>query len=240
MKKMPDKRVAVIVKDHKRKHNDDDDDDNDDDDDGGGDEDPPAGPNQGKNTKRGRTKESESLKKPSSTKETPKGKAPSKGSKTDKSVLQRNRLKNLLLRWPFTPDSEWNKRQVILSQPEQPWFNQMVSATKDPLTLNDLMATPIDFSNDLEYLKSFDPERTYTTSITKTKTALYEIVGIEDMVPTLCSTIKHAYDKDAAKGIKHWGERRKLWYRSHVGNSELLLLVLIYYCWFRVDVAAKY
>ncbi|GKG34520.1 hypothetical protein Tco_0437216, partial [Tanacetum coccineum] len=65
MKKMPDKRVAVIVKDHKRKHNDDDDD-------GGGDEDPPAGPNQGKNTKRGRTKESESLKKPSSTKETPK------------------------------------------------------------------------------------------------------------------------------------------------------------------------
>ncbi|GKD38236.1 hypothetical protein Tco_1258443, partial [Tanacetum coccineum] len=24
-----------------------------------------------------------------------------------------------------------------------------------------------------------------------------------------------------------------------VGNSELLLLVLIYYCWFRVDVAAK-
>ncbi|GKD02206.1 hypothetical protein Tco_1177180 [Tanacetum coccineum] len=113
----------------------------------------------------------------------------------------------------------------------------MVSATKDPLTFNDLMATPIDFSNsielgynfqecfnaltykldwnnpkgdrypfdlskplplqgcpghltvaadyffnnDLEYLKSFYPERTYTTSITKTKAARYEIVGIEDM-----------------------------------------------------------
>ncbi|GJZ27492.1 retrovirus-related pol polyprotein from transposon TNT 1-94 [Tanacetum coccineum] len=113
MKKMPDKRVAVIVKDHKRKHNDDDDDDNDDDDDQTQDKYEP---------------------------------------KTAK-----------------TPNPEW--------------------------------------FNDLEYLKSFDPERTYTTSITKTKTALYEIVGIEDMVPTLCSTIKHAYDKDAAKGIKHWGER---------------------------------
>ncbi|GJY94758.1 hypothetical protein Tco_0511119 [Tanacetum coccineum] len=63
------------------------------------------------------------------------------------------------------------------------------------------------FNNDLEYLKSSDLERTYITSITKTKEAQYEIVGIEDMVPTLWSTIKHAYDKDAAKGIKHWGRK---------------------------------
>nr|GEW58429.1 hypothetical protein [Tanacetum cinerariifolium] len=53
---------------------------NDDDDD----EDPAAGPNQGKQTKRRRTKEYESSKKPSFTKETPKGKAPTKGSKTGK------------------------------------------------------------------------------------------------------------------------------------------------------------
>ncbi|GJU09486.1 hypothetical protein Tco_1131882 [Tanacetum coccineum] len=47
---------------------------------------------------------------------------------------------------PPTPDPEWSKRQVILDQPAQPWFNQMVSASKDPLTFNDLIATPIDFS----------------------------------------------------------------------------------------------
>nr|GEW48199.1 ribonuclease H-like domain-containing protein [Tanacetum cinerariifolium] len=41
----------------------------------------------GKQTKRRRTKDSDSLKKPSTTKETPKGKAPSKGSKTSKSAL---------------------------------------------------------------------------------------------------------------------------------------------------------
>ncbi|GKC61595.1 hypothetical protein Tco_1089193 [Tanacetum coccineum] len=74
------------------------------------------------------------------------------------------------------------------------------------------------FNNDLKYLKSSNLEKTYTTSITKTKTARYEIVGNEDMVPTLWSTIKHAYDKDAVKGIKHWGERCKLWYRSQMNK----------------------
>ncbi|GJY11680.1 hypothetical protein Tco_0380989 [Tanacetum coccineum] len=36
------------------------------------------------------------------------------------------------------------------------------------------------FNNDLEFLKSLDPKKKYTTSITKTKVARYEIVGIED------------------------------------------------------------
>ncbi|GKE30408.1 hypothetical protein Tco_1445792 [Tanacetum coccineum] len=73
-----DKGVADIAQDHKRKHYDDEDDDDD--------EDLPTGPNQGKKTKRRRTKESESSKKLSTTKETPKGKALSKGSKTSKST----------------------------------------------------------------------------------------------------------------------------------------------------------
>ncbi|GJZ92628.1 hypothetical protein Tco_0664693 [Tanacetum coccineum] len=72
-----DKGVADIVKGHKRKHDDDEDND---------DEFPPDGPNQGNKTKRIRTKESESSKKPSTTKETLKGKAPTKGSKTGKSA----------------------------------------------------------------------------------------------------------------------------------------------------------
>ncbi|GJY99416.1 hypothetical protein Tco_0516846 [Tanacetum coccineum] len=62
-----------------------------------------------------------------------------------------------------------------------------------------------------QYLKTSNPEVTYTTSITKTKAARYEIKGIKDMVPILWSTIKHVYDKDALMGIKHWGKRHKLW-----------------------------
>nr|GEY58655.1 hypothetical protein [Tanacetum cinerariifolium] len=87
----------------------------------------------------------------------------------------------------------------------------MVYALKDPLTFDDLMATPIDFSkplplqghpghltvaanyffnNDHEYLKSSDSEKTYTTSITNIKATRYEIEGIEYMVPMLWSPTK--------------------------------------------------
>nr|GEW07323.1 hypothetical protein [Tanacetum cinerariifolium] len=75
------KKEQAEIKDHKKKH-DDDDEDNDA-------EDPPAGPNQGKKTKRRITKESESSKKQSTTKETPKGKNPTKSSKTRKSASKK-------------------------------------------------------------------------------------------------------------------------------------------------------
>nr|GEU33805.1 hypothetical protein [Tanacetum cinerariifolium] len=148
-KNVMDKEVTNTVKDHKRKHDDDEED---------NDKDPPAGLNQGKKTKRRRPKESESSKKPSSTKETPKGKAPTKGSKTSMFASAKELVKEPITKVviddagddqpprPPTPDPEWNKHQVILDQPIQTWFTQMVSTSKDPITFNDLMATPIDFS----------------------------------------------------------------------------------------------
>ncbi|GKB05008.1 hypothetical protein Tco_0833203, partial [Tanacetum coccineum] len=45
-----------------------------------------------------------------------------------------------------------------------------------------IVAADYFFNNDLEYLKTSDLKITYTTSITKTKEARYEIKGIEDMV----------------------------------------------------------
>ncbi|GKE40871.1 hypothetical protein Tco_1464276, partial [Tanacetum coccineum] len=74
-----DKEVVDTIKDHKRKHDGDDDDDDDA-------EGPPTVSNQGKSTKKRRTRESESAKKPSNTKETSKGKDPKVGSKTGKSA----------------------------------------------------------------------------------------------------------------------------------------------------------
>ncbi|GJZ00882.1 hypothetical protein Tco_0518311 [Tanacetum coccineum] len=47
---------------------------------------------------------------------------------------------------PPTPYQEWNKHQVVVDQPEQPWFNNMVSPAKDLLTFEELNATLIDFS----------------------------------------------------------------------------------------------
>ncbi|GJW14164.1 hypothetical protein Tco_0018297 [Tanacetum coccineum] len=134
---------------------------------------------------------------------------------------------------PPTPDPEWNKRHVVLDQPAQPnsieleyKFYECFNALTVKLDWNNpegdrysfdlskpiplqgppghrTIAAEYFFNNDLEYLKTYDPEVTYTTSITKTKAALYEIKGIEDIVPTLLSTIKHEYDKDSEKGIKH-------------------------------------
>ncbi|GJS31004.1 hypothetical protein Tco_0491624 [Tanacetum coccineum] len=56
------------------------------------------------------------------------------------------------------------------------------------------------FNNDLEYLKTFDPEVTYTSSITKIKAARYEIKGIDDMVNKFS---KHnVYSNKAIIGLK--------------------------------------
>ncbi|GKE13297.1 hypothetical protein Tco_1416848, partial [Tanacetum coccineum] len=237
-----DKGVVDTIKNHKRQQDDDDND---------GDEDPSAGPNQGKKTK-------------------------------SKSAFANEPVEELIAKVAMDDAVDTAVKDV-------PWFNQMVSATTDPLTLNDLKVTPIGFykyvlnrlkidnltqdlllrlaynllngtctssieheynfhecfnaltnkldwnnlegdrypfdlskplllqgrpghltvaadyffNNDLEFLKKSNLKKTYTTSITKTKAPRYEIVGIKDMVPTLWSTIKHAYDKDAAKGIKH-------------------------------------
>ncbi|GJS30260.1 hypothetical protein Tco_0490880 [Tanacetum coccineum] len=234
-----DNGVADTVRNHKRQHDDDKDD-------------PSAGPNQGKKTKRRRIKESESSMKPSTTKETSKGKAPYKSSKIGKSATTKKQIEEPIIEvvmddlktnenedvvndadhpqddvtpktnkpsrdtWfkqpprPPTPDPKWNKRQVVTGQPKQPWFNRMVSAAKDLITFDELMATrrpghltiaaEYFFNNDHEFLKSSDPEKNYTMSIMKTKEAWYEIAGIEYMVPKLWSPIKYGYDKDAKKG----------------------------------------
>nr|GEY19171.1 hypothetical protein [Tanacetum cinerariifolium] len=80
------------------------------------------------------------------------------------------------------------------------------------------IATEYFFNNNLEFLKSSDPEKKYTTSITKTKATWYEIVGIEDMISMLWSSTKVGYDKDAEKRIKHYGPKRQLWYRSQINK----------------------
>ncbi|GKE30303.1 hypothetical protein Tco_1445687 [Tanacetum coccineum] len=70
---------------------------------------------------------------------------------------------------------------------------------------------PVDyfFNNDLKYLQGGISTMTYTTSLTKTKAAQYDLPGIEDMVPNIWVPVKVAYDKHALWGISHWREQRK-------------------------------
>ncbi|GJS44931.1 hypothetical protein Tco_0595052 [Tanacetum coccineum] len=193
-----DKGVADTVHDHKRKHDD---------------EDPPAGLNQGKKTKRRKTKEFESSKKPSSTKETPKGKAPSKGSKTGKSASAMEPIGEPIAEVVMDDTGDNVARVLVeLEYHFQECFNTLTDKLDwnnpegDPHPFDLSKPLPLQghprhltvtadyfFNNDLEYLKSSDLERTYTTSIMKTKAAQYEIEGIEDMVPTLWSPTKVGY-----------------------------------------------
>nr|GEV61152.1 hypothetical protein [Tanacetum cinerariifolium] len=176
-----DKGVANTIKDHKRKHDDDE-------------EDPPFGPNQGKKTKRRITNESKSSKKPSTTKEIPKGKAPSKGSKTGKSASAKEPV-------------------------EEPTVEMVMDDAGEDVTcligiiLKEIV-TPFDLSKPLPL-----QERTYTTSITKTKAARYEIKGIEDMVPMLWSPTKVSDIVDFIVALRMF--TRSLVIKKHVEDLQL-------------------
>nr|GEW46182.1 hypothetical protein [Tanacetum cinerariifolium] len=189
------KGVADIVNNHKRQHDDDKDDD----------ENPFAGPKQSKKTKRRRTKDSEcSMNHP----------LPSKPPKID------HLTQEILVGPPYnllkgtctsSIELEYNMEECFKALTYRlDWNNPERDCCPFDLT-NHLplkgrpghltIAVEYFFNNDLDFLKSFNLKKKYTTSITKTKAARCEIVGIEDMTLTLWSTIKYGYDKDAKKGI---------------------------------------
>ncbi|GKC02398.1 hypothetical protein Tco_0994008 [Tanacetum coccineum] len=65
---------------------------------------------------------------------------------------------------------------------------------------------PVDyfFNNDLKYLHGGISTMTYTTSLTKTKAAQFDLAGIKDMVLNIWVPIKVTYDIHALWGISHW------------------------------------
>nr|GFA59027.1 hypothetical protein [Tanacetum cinerariifolium] len=64
-------------------------------------------------------------------------------------------------------------------------------------------------NNDLAYLRGGASSRTYTTSVTKTKTTNYgHIKWIEDLVPsTMWIQEPIGYNKHALWGVSHWGQQ---------------------------------
>nr|GEV13838.1 integrase, catalytic region, zinc finger, CCHC-type, peptidase aspartic, catalytic [Tanacetum cinerariifolium] len=139
-----DKGVANTVKNHKRKH----DDDNDDDDD----KDPSTKPNQGKSTSAKEPVEEPIAKVVMDDTLNTVGEDVVRDDDEPQDTSEPKTYKTPNQDWfrqplrPPTSDLEWNKRQVVLYQPVQPWFNQMVSAINDHFTFNDLIGTLIDFS----------------------------------------------------------------------------------------------
>nr|GFB82907.1 hypothetical protein [Tanacetum cinerariifolium] len=116
-------------------------------------------------------------------------------------------------RKPSTPDRDWNKTLPAVQGSAQTWISELAKQADSRSSFNELLDTPIDFSNfimnrlcplplipdnrgrrvipfahfinkDLEYLWGGASSRKYTTSVAKTKAADYgHIKWIEDLVP---------------------------------------------------------
>ncbi|GJS85118.1 hypothetical protein Tco_0751659 [Tanacetum coccineum] len=86
-----------------------------------------------------------------------------------------------------------------------PVYNLLKGTCKSCVELENNMKEYYFFNNDQKYLRGGNTGRKYTTSITKTKAAKYDLRGIEDMVPTLWSPIKVAFDKHVALVNKWYG-----------------------------------
>ncbi|GJT32826.1 hypothetical protein Tco_0923245 [Tanacetum coccineum] len=67
-------------------------------------------------------------------------------------------------------------------------------------------------NKDPEYLNGGDLSRNYSTSVTKTKAATYELNWIEDLVSELWSPVQLKYDQHAYFGTSHWGLKRQSFY----------------------------
>nr|GEU83868.1 hypothetical protein [Tanacetum cinerariifolium] len=87
---------------------------------------------------------------------------------------------------PHTLDPKWNEGKSVENKPTQKWICDLSKTKKPSKTFDDLMSTPIEFSafvmNHLQISDlTVSTDRTYTTSLTKTKAAKYNLKGIEDM-----------------------------------------------------------
>ncbi|GJS40770.1 hypothetical protein Tco_0565813 [Tanacetum coccineum] len=128
---------------------------------------------------------------------------------------------------PPTPDRAWNKSKSIDFRPPHKWISTIAKERQPPCTFDELMRTPIDFSayvmNRLK-IENLTKEilvgqgREYPFDLSKPLPLIKDrgrqlvpadyfinhdleyLKGIEDMVPTLWSPVKVAYDKHAVWG----------------------------------------
>ncbi|GKD32353.1 hypothetical protein Tco_1247862 [Tanacetum coccineum] len=68
------------------------------------------------------------------------------GNTEDQPNVEENPMKPKRPKRPLTPIPDWNAKKSINSRPPQNWISIIAKAEKPPLTFDELMSTPIDFS----------------------------------------------------------------------------------------------
>ncbi|GKC60234.1 retrovirus-related pol polyprotein from transposon TNT 1-94 [Tanacetum coccineum] len=112
---------------------------------------------------------------------------------------------------PPTPETDWIKRQQVDFRPPQTWISQATRAKEPPTSFDEFNKSSFDFSafvlNHLKILNltqeilvgpGGDLSRRYSTSVTETKAATYELKWIEDLVHELWSPMS----RRVVKGYK--------------------------------------
>ncbi|GKD89652.1 hypothetical protein Tco_1365159, partial [Tanacetum coccineum] len=123
-----------------------------------------------------------------------------------------------------------SKRQHVDFRPPQTWISQVARAEEPPTSFDELNDTSFDFSafvmNRLKFLNvtqeilGGDSNRRYSTSMTKTKAATYELKWIEDLVQELWILVQVKYDQHAYLGTSHSGSKRQRFY-GYASNLTL-------------------
>ncbi|GKF02648.1 hypothetical protein Tco_0029571, partial [Tanacetum coccineum] len=122
------------------------------------DEDPPAGPDQGLKKRKtskdvepprsSKSKDSQSSSSKAPNTEMPQDQGEDMGNTEDQPNVEEASKHDWIKKpeRPPTPDPDWNAGKQIDFRPPQTWISQIAKAEKPPLTLDELMCTPIDFS----------------------------------------------------------------------------------------------
>ncbi|GKA85550.1 hypothetical protein Tco_0807204 [Tanacetum coccineum] len=71
-------------------------------------------------------------------------KSSGKSTQAEESVFESDWFKKP--KRPLTPDPDWNDRKYVDFRPPQTWISKIAQAEKAPLSFDELMSTPIDFS----------------------------------------------------------------------------------------------
>nr|GFB23134.1 hypothetical protein [Tanacetum cinerariifolium] len=143
---------------------------------------------------------------------------------------------------PPTPDPDWNKTLPAIHESIQPWISELAKQTDSRSSFNELMDTPLDFSNFLINRLKVDtltPELldgpTYELMKGSCKSLLEleyhledvfkattdQLDWIEDLVPrTMWIEEPIGYDKHALWGVSHWGRKHQQFYGFAVNQES--------------------
>nr|GEV02960.1 hypothetical protein [Tanacetum cinerariifolium] len=110
---------------------------------------------------------------------------------------------------PPTLDRDWNKTVPAIHESIQPWISELAKQTDSRSFFNELMDTPLDFSN-------------FLINRLKKKAANYRhIKWIEDLVPRIMWIEEPiGYNKYALWEVSHWGHKRQQFYDFAINRES--------------------